>query len=76
MTAKRTAEHSYTPAEQLALWEECLAVISDPYAAYAIAGRSYTKEDSDKVLRQVQYWQSRVNESEPSAANLARLVRR
>jgi hypothetical protein len=76
MPAKFATANSYTAAEMLALWTETSAQIAATGVSYAIAGRSFACADPDAAMRSIAFWESRVNQDEAPAANLARLVRR
>lgn len=76
MPAKYATTNNYSAAEMLAIWTECSAQIGVTGVSYAIAGKSYTSADADKVLKQIEFWEARVNAESPPAANFARLVRR
>jgi len=72
--AKFAADHTYTDQELLDLWRQCHAAISVMGQSYEIGDRVYTAANSQEVIRNIQFYESRVNAA--SGSNPSQILAR
>ena len=61
---------AHTDAEMLALIRDAIyQIVEKGSAAYTINGRSYTRQDIDRLNRLEKYYQARVDASDTSASS-------
>lgn len=75
---KYVANFAYTDQELLDLWRECHASITVKGQEYFIGDRKFTAVDSAEVLRNITFYEQRVNAASGSSPSqiLARMVGR
>jgi len=76
---KITADFAYTPAEQLAMWNQASMELARSGVSRSVHGRTLTVANGAEVREMINHWQAKVSISQArpgSRTNIARHARR
>ena len=77
--AKIVADHEYTPAEQLAMWNQASMELAKYGLSRSVHGRTLTMSDGEEVRRMIMHWEAKValgSAGQGSRTNVSRHARR